>query len=218
MKKIFILLISFLFISCATTKNFITNELEYEEKNNYLKYIRTSEYIEATYEPNVELILFDTFGTPFYVTGLFIRETGRVVVYSVANISMGYVYGVLEDGPFMNGLWLPDIEQTKEELNELNKKFNESDYIKYKKYTKRWAKTTLNVRRLVEEVDWNGDVERLISETNFTLVYVNSVQDTVARVSKKSSLVGETIGSYTTKITAFPTYSIGWLVGLSTKK
>lgn len=218
MKKIFILLASFLFISCATTKTFITNELEYEEKNNRLKYIRTSEYIEAIYEPNVELILFDTFGMPFFVTGLFIRETGRIVVYSVANINIGKLYGGFEDGPFINGLWLPDINKTKEELNELNKKFNETDYIKYKKYTKHWAKTTLNIRRLVEEVNWNGDVEQLISETNFTLVYVNSVQDTVARVSKKSSLIGETIGSYTTKITAFPAYSMGWLFGLAYRK
>ena len=209
---------SFLFISCATTKVLETNDVFYDDNKTSTSIIKTSEHIEAVYEPNIELIFFDTFGMPFVLTGLALRETGRVAVYTSANVFLGYIYGMFEDGDFMDALWLPDIEQTKKELEELNNKFSESDYLKYKKYTKHWAKTTLKIKRLIERIDLKTEESRIISETNFTIIYIDSIQDTVQRVSKKSSLDGETIGSYTTKVVAFTPYSLGWLIGKASRK
>lgn len=217
MKRIFIVLLGFLFISCATTKTFDITDSSYSDEEDSITYIRTVEHVEATYEPNTKLIMFDVFCMPFVYAGLFCRETGRVVVYSVANIGCGYVAGMYPKDPDF-GLWLPDIEKTQKELDELNKKFNETDFMKYRQYVRPLSKTTLDIQRLIEEVNIQYNTSRVISNTHFTLVFVDGIQDTVARVSKKSSLIGQKIGSVSAKVISQPTYWLGYLYGRASEK
>lgn len=214
MKQIFYALIGLLFISCATTKTFETKDFTYQENGNNSVTIKSTEFVEAKYEPNTELILFDTFCMPFVIIGLTVRETGRVVIYSVANIPIGYVAGML---PGEASLWLPDIDKTKSEIEQLNIIFSESDYKRYEQYVRPLSKTTLSIRKLVEEINMRGEC-RIISETKFTIIYVDSIHDTVNRVSKKSSLVGEEIGSVSAKIISYPTYGLGWTYGWLSRK
>lgn len=197
MRKMILILLSFTFVSCATTKVFETETSHYKEYDDRTTLIQTTETIEAIYEPNTKIILFDIFCMPTITVGLLGWNALKISCCTLTSpiwvpllFTMGDRLPVLN--PIVSCIFTDSIEK---ELEELDLFFKQTDYMKYSKYVKHAAKTTLNIQILKEEINLYTNESRVISKTNFTLIYIDNIQDSIKRYAKKFCLTGNLISN-----------------------
>ena len=232
--KLFFILIcvtSLVHFSCASTKFYSSRDVEIisqsqqpedfisgsedfaDLQDSSIHYIETSRSVKVKSRPDAGLFFFYTFGMPFVVTACTIRETARVVGYSVLNAFSGcFAYYRVQNHTSTNsfGFIFPDTKKAKAEYADMQEAYYNSDLYKYKKYRKPLTKAEITDNIIKEEVDWN-DERKLISSETKTLSVKTSISDSAKRVSQKASITGSMVGSVSSVIFGIPSWVIGFV-------
>lgn len=206
------------FISCASTKYYTEENIDIlsdSEEDSSIHYVKENISIKAECSTDKDILLYRTFGAPFVVLGCTIRETGRVAFYTAVNVFSGlFSYYRLKDDGDIFGFYLPDIKAANKEYDAMVTDYHNTDVYKYRKYIKRNQKATITKTVLKEEVNWNEEVENVSSVTE-TLFAENDVKKSAAMLSKKASIVGSTVGKYTSYVVGIPGWVIGFIIGVA---
>ncbi len=226
-------------VSCASTKFYseknveIVSDFEDEEEAPHLNiepesgpedfsdssihYIETNRTVKSTCSTDVQLAAFYTFGFPWVVLGCTVRETVKVAAYSVLNAVSGmFAYYRLRDNKPAGtlGFILPDTKKEKKEYAQMMEEYRKSDLYRYKKYRKPLTKAEITDNIIVEEVYWN-DRRKTVSSTTNTVSVRTSVSDSVQRISKKATITGSVVGSFTSIALGIPSWVLGFAAGIA---
>ncbi len=208
------------FSSCVTTKYYNSSDtivVSESESDSSIHYIKEDISIRADCQPDHEIIRYNIFGRPARFLWYTVRETGRVTFYTGVNVFSGLFsyYSIKEDGDIF-GFYLPNIGEAHEEYDAMIEEYQNTDAYKYRKYMKSGQKAEITKTVIREEVNWDEEVET-VSSTTETLFAKNDVKKSAAMMSKKASIVGSTIGKYTSYVVGIPGWFIGFLIGLASE-
>ena len=218
MRKLILLILSIYFIGCASTSNFVEEDvkiLSNNKTNSSIHYTREVTEITVEKESNGKMIAFYTMGLPLEIVGCTLREVGRVSWYAAANVFMGGVTFLKEDkdsNELNDCVYLPNIEKDKKELEELEAEYKNSEIYKNRKYVSKFAYNTITKNQYKENVYWNDKRKKFHSKTETTKAE-QSISDTAKIVSKRASLIGSYIGKGVSYVVGFPAFCIGFFIG-----
>ena len=205
-------------MSCASTKYYTEENIDIlsdSEEDSSIHYVKENISIKAECTSDKDIILYRSFGAPFVFLGCTIRETGRVAFYTAVNVFSGlFSYYRLKDDGDIFGFYLPDIKAANKEYDAMLDDYHNSDVYIYRKYIGRNQKATITKTTLKEEVNWNEEVENVSSVTE-TLFAENDVKKSAAMLSKKASIVGSTVGKYTSYVVGIPGWVVGFIIGVA---
>lgn len=185
------------------------------EEDSSIHYQKESISIRSDCSFDKDLFFYKTVTEPTMFVFFTIRETGRVAFYTTVNVFSGlFSYYSSKDNGDIFGFYLPDIKKTNKEYSAMVEEYQNSDAYKYRKYLKPMSKARITRTIIREDVDWNEEVQN-VSSTTETLVAKNDVKKSAAMMSKKASIVGSTVGKYTSYVVGIPGWLVGFIIGAS---
>ena len=204
------------FISCASTKVYNTDEREIipdEEEAAVTHYIKEVTSMEVKTETDKDLVMYNFFEKPFLVLGYTVRETGRVAFYTTVNVFSGlFSYYAEKDDGNIFGFVLPNLKEANKEYDSMMDEYHNTPVYIYREYIPPLRKAEIKRKVVHQAVDWNEETKNINIVTDTVNVKADVAQSR-KMLSKKASIIGSTIGKYTSYVVGIPGWFVGFILG-----